>query len=53
MELASIVQDYVIVHELFHTAEKSHNKDFWKLVTQYMPNWQRSHAIIELAVFGD
>ncbi|WP_313605963.1 YgjP family zinc-dependent metalloprotease [Comamonas jiangduensis] len=53
MELASSVQDYVIVHELCHTAEKSHNKDFWKLVTQYMPNWQRSHAFIELEVFGD
>jgi len=53
MELAASVQDYVIVHELCHTAEKSHTKAFWGLVARHMPDWQRQHAALERAVFGD
>lgn len=53
MELASSIQDYVIVHELCHTAEKNHNKQFWKLLSLHMSNWKQHHSIIELAVFGD
>jgi len=53
MELPTSVQDYVIVHELCHTVEKSHTKAFWALVARHMPDWQRQHAAIERAVFGD
>ncbi|CAM8670439.1 COG1451 Predicted metal-dependent hydrolase [Comamonadaceae bacterium] len=52
MELPASVQDYVIVHELCHTVEKSHTKAFWSLVARHMPNWQRQHAVLETAVFG-
>lgn len=53
MELAASVQDYVIVHELCHTMEKSHTKAFWNLVAQHMPDWQARHAVLEQAAFGD
>ena len=52
MEMPASVQDYVVVHELCHTLEKSHTKVFWALVAQYMPDWQRQHAALEAAAFG-
>ena len=53
IELAASVQDYVIVHELCHTVEKSHTKAFWNLVAQHMPDWQARHAVLGQAAFGD
>ena len=53
MELPSNVQDYVIIHELCHTAEKSHTKAFCALLTRHMPDWHRHHEVLERAVFGD
>lgn len=53
MELPATVQDYVVIHELCHTVEKNHTKAFWTLVAQHMPGWQRQHAMLEMAVFGD
>lgn len=53
MELSASVQDYVIVHELCHTVEKSHTKAFWSLVAQHMPDWQPRHAVLGQAAFGD
>ena len=53
MELPTSVQDYVIVHELCHTVEKSHTKAFWALVARNMPHWQRQHAMLEGAEFGN
>lgn len=32
--------DYLIVHELAHISVKSHSKEFWALVSQYIPNWK-------------
>jgi len=53
MELATTVQDYVIVHELCHTVEKNHTKAFWSLVAQHFPDWRQRHATLEQAAFGD
>jgi hypothetical protein len=53
MELAASVQDYVIVHDLCHTAEKNHTKAFCALVDRHMPDWQRQHQVLEREVFGD
>lgn len=53
MELPASVQDYVIIHELCHTVEKNHTKAFWALVASHMPDWQKQHQVLELAVFGD
>lgn len=32
--------EYVIVHELVHLLEASHNKRFYALMTQFMPDWR-------------
>jgi predicted metal-dependent hydrolase len=32
--------DYLIVHELCHTVEKSHSKSFYSLVSKHVPNWK-------------
>ncbi|TXD96214.1 M48 family metallopeptidase [Psychrobacter frigidicola] len=32
--------DYVILHELCHIAEHNHSEQFWRLLTQVMPNWR-------------
>jgi predicted metal-dependent hydrolase len=52
MELPTSVQDYVIVHELCHTVEKSHTKAFWALVARHMPDWQRQHTLLTNGEFG-
>lgn len=33
--------EYVLVHELVHLIEPSHNKRFWGLVEQHIPEWRR------------
>lgn len=53
MELPASVQDYIVVHELCHTVEKSHTKAFWTLVARQMPDWRRRHEMLERAAFGD
>ena len=52
MELPASVQDYVVVHELCHTVEKSHTRAFWALVARQMPDWRRQHEVLERAAFG-
>ena len=32
--------EYVIVHELMHLIERSHNEKFVALMDQYLPNWR-------------
>jgi predicted metal-dependent hydrolase len=32
--------EYVIVHELIHLIEPSHNRNFYRLLNQYMPAWK-------------
>jgi predicted metal-dependent hydrolase len=53
MELPASVQDYVVLHELCHTVEKSHTRAFWALVARHMPDWQRQHDALEQAGFAN
>ncbi|OQX14460.1 MAG: hypothetical protein BWK76_14675 [Desulfobulbaceae bacterium A2] len=32
--------EYVVVHELVHLLEASHNDRFWSLMDQYLPQWR-------------
>ena len=36
-----IVLDYVIIHELAHRIEPNHSSQFWKVVREAMPNYQK------------
>jgi predicted metal-dependent hydrolase len=37
-----LVLNYVIVHELSHTIEKNHSRDFWRRVEKYNPSYRQS-----------
>jgi len=32
--------EYVVIHELVHLKERSHNKRFVALMDQYLPDWR-------------
>ena len=32
--------EYVVVHEMVHLLEASHNARFWRLVERFMPDWE-------------
>lgn len=38
------VIEYVIVHELAHTLEKNHSKNFWAIVERYIPDYKQKRA---------
>lgn len=37
------VMIYVIIHELCHLIYLNHSKEYWKLVSNYMPNYKEAH----------
>ncbi|CAN5452606.1 SprT family zinc-dependent metalloprotease [soil metagenome] len=38
--------DYVIIHELCHTKHPNHDKEFYRLLNQVLPDWQkRKHKL--------
>ncbi len=37
---------YVVVHELAHLRERRHNKRFYAIVAEAMPDWRRYHAVL-------
>lgn len=41
IEKPLICLEYVIVHELVHLFEASHNKRFYALMSQYLPEWKQ------------
>lgn len=38
--------EYVVVHELVHMLEPSHNKRFHDLMTQYLPDWKQRKKLL-------
>lgn len=41
MKLPQDVIQYIIIHELAHIKHKHHQKDFWQLVEQHLPDYKR------------
>ncbi len=39
--------EYVLVHELVHLLEASHNQRFYRLMDQFMPQWQEYNYLLE------
>lgn len=39
--------EYVIVHELCHLIEASHNRNFYQLLQRMMPDWERRKSRLE------
>ena len=39
--------DYLIVHELAHIKEKNHSRAFWKVVENYIPDYQKRRDILK------
>ena len=40
---------YVLIHELCHTKQFNHSEKFWKLVANYLPNYQEIRQQFKLA----
>lgn len=39
--------EYVILHEYCHFVHANHQKEFWALVEQYMPDWKIRRAMLK------
>ncbi|CDZ77964.1 hypothetical protein BN59_02260 [Legionella massiliensis] len=42
-----ICLEYVLVHELVHILEASHNKRFYAFMDQFLPNWRQIQKLLE------
>lgn len=38
--------EYVVVHEMVHLLEASHNKRFWGLVEEFLPDWRKQKVFL-------
>ena len=48
MKLPLDVIQYIIVHELAHIKHKHHQKTFWKLVEDYLPNYKETVKTLKM-----
>lgn len=39
--------DYVVIHELCHITHHAHNRDFYDLLSGYLPEWERLETELE------
>ena len=47
MKLPPDVVEYIVVHELAHIRHKHHQKSFWKLVSDTMPDYHRHEKMLK------
>lgn len=45
--------EYMLVHELVHLLEASHNARFHTLMTHFLPNWQERKALLTAYPIAD
>ena len=48
INLESVAQDYLIVHELSHLIEMNHSENFWKLVSMAVPDFKSIRKKIKM-----
>ncbi len=53
IEKPMICLEYVIVHELVHLLEASHNSRFYALMSQFMPDWPRYKTQLKVGIRQD
>lgn len=41
---------YIVAHEMTHLLEKSHNKRFYRLMEQFMPEWRKSELELKKSI---
>jgi predicted metal-dependent hydrolase len=46
MKLSKKSIEYIVIHELAHIEHKNHKKEFWALVSKYMPTYKKQMQII-------
>jgi len=42
LSLPSNLREYIVIHELAHSIEPKHNKDFWEIVGFYYPDYKEA-----------
>lgn len=50
LELAKLAPEcleYIVAHEMVHLLERYHNKQFYKLMDQFLPGWRATDKIIK------
>ncbi|KTD15009.1 M48 family metallopeptidase [Legionella israelensis] len=47
----SLCMEYVLVHELVHLLEPSHNKRFYALMNKFMPEWKHYKQLLDSSSF--
>ncbi len=40
--------EYVLLHEYVHFFHPNHQKQFWEMVAQYMPDWKARRSLLKL-----
>ncbi len=47
IEKPLVCLEYVVVHELVHLLEPSHNQHFYALMSQFMPEWRQHNKLLK------
>ena len=47
MNLPHVLIDYVLIHELAHTSQMNHSRDFWDIVERCMPDYREHRKLLK------
>ena len=52
IKVSKTLIDYVVIHELCHITHHSHNRDFYDLLSSYLPEWESLETDLEYALLS-